>query len=185
MSDFYRTVEVDLYGTVHAVQAVLPTMIERRRGHIVTFASVLGFAASFGYAPYCAAKFGVRGFTDVLRHELRPYGIAVSCVFPQDTDTPQLHQERQMQPLEARRISDGANNVLGVDRVSRTIVRGIARRRRYILPGFQVKVFFPILNGPRVLTRVVFWYMVDRVVARVRRERESGFGDAGSRDIAA
>ena len=145
MSDFYRTVEVDLYGTVHAVKAVVPTMMERDKGHIVNFSSVSGFAASFGYTAYCAAKFGVRGFSDALRHELRPHGIHVSCVFPQDTDTPQLHQERADAALEARRISDGANDVLDVRQVARAIVRGIERRQRYILPGLQIKVFFPDL----------------------------------------
>jgi 3-dehydrosphinganine reductase len=174
MDDFYRTIEVDLYGTVNAVKAVVPTMIKRRKGHIVNFSSVLGFTASFGYTSYCAAKFGVRGFSDALHHELRPHGIRVSCVFPQDTDTPQLYEERQMQPLEARRISEGANRVLDAHRVARSIVRAIERRKRYILPGLKIKVFFPVLDGPRILSRVVTWYFIDRVVARVRRECELG-----------
>lgn len=168
--DFYHTVEVDLYGTVNTVKAVVPTMIERRKGHIVNFSSVLGFAASFGYTAYCAAKFGVRGFSDALRHELRPYGIYVSCVFPQDTDTPQLYQEREMQPPEARRISEGANQVMDAHRVARVIVRNIARRRKYILPGFKIKLFFPVFGGPKLLSNFFAWYFIDRVVARVRRE---------------
>lgn len=170
MADFYRTIEVDLYGTVNAVKAVVPTMIERKKGHIVNFSSVLGFAASFGYTAYCAAKFGVRGFSDALRHELKPYGIHVSCVFPQDTDTPQLYQERQMQPLEARRISEGANRAMKPQRVARTVIRDIARRRKYILPGLKIKLFFPVFDGPQFLSGFFAWYFIDRIVARVRRE---------------
>jgi 3-dehydrosphinganine reductase len=145
-------------------------MIARRKGYIVNFSSVLGFVASFGYTAYCAAKFGVRGFTDALRHELKPYGIHVSCVFPQDTDTPQLHQEREMQPPEARRISEGANRVLEAGKVARIIVRNMALRKKYILPGLKIKVFFPVLDGPRVLSRFFGWYFVDRIVKRVRRD---------------
>jgi 3-dehydrosphinganine reductase len=170
MPDFYRTIEVDLYGTVNAVKAVVPTMVEQQKGHIVCFSSVLGFVSSFGYTAYCAAKFGVRGFSDALRHELRPYGIHVSCVFPQDTDTPQLHQEREMQPPEARRISEGANRVLDAHQVARSIVRGMGRRRKYILPGINSKVFFPVIDGPRFLSGFLEWFFVDRIVARVRRE---------------
>ena len=170
MEDFYRTVGVDLYGTVNAVKAVVPTMIERKKGHIVTFSSVLGFAASFGYTAYCAAKFGVRGFTDALRHELKPYGIHVSCVFPQDTDTPQLYQEREMQPLEARRVAEGANRVMDAHRVARRVVRDMARRRKYILPGFKIKLFFPVFDGPQFLSGFFAWFFIDRIVARVRRE---------------
>jgi 3-dehydrosphinganine reductase len=182
MPDFYRTVEIDLFGTVNAVKAVVPTMIERQKGQIVNFSSVLGFTTSFGYTAYCAAKFGVRGFSDALRHEVKPHGIYVSCVFPQDTDTPQLHQERAMQPFEARCISEGANSVLDVDRVARSIVRAIARRRKYILPGLEIKVFFPLIDGPRFLSGFFAWFFVDRVVARVRRQRELG---VGSRDTVA
>jgi 3-dehydrosphinganine reductase len=184
IADFYRTVEVDLYGTVNAVKAVVPTMMERKSGHIVNISSVYGFATSFGYTAYCAAKSAVRGFSDALRHDVKPYGIYVSCVFPQDTDTPQLHQEREMQPLECRRISN-RNDVLDVDRVARRIVRGIGRRRNVILPGFQSKAAFRIFNGPRLLTGLFRWFVVDRVVARVRRESHLGAGNAGPPEAAA
>jgi 3-dehydrosphinganine reductase len=184
MPEFYRTVEVDLYGTVNAVKVVVPTMMERRKGHIVNISSVYGFATSFGYTAYCAAKSGVRGFSDALRHELRPYGIHVSCVFPQDTDTPQLHQERAMQPVECRRIAD-MNDVLDVHQVARKIVRGISRRRKTILPGFQSKTAFLVHNGPSVLSSLYRWFIVDRVVARVRRESDMGVGGAEPPEAAA
>jgi 3-dehydrosphinganine reductase len=171
MRAFYDTMEIDLYGTVHTTKAVLPMMMERRRGHIVNFSSVLGFAASFGYTAYCAAKFAVRGFSDALRHEMKPYGIHVSVVFPQDTDTPQLYQERRLQPPEARRISEGANRLLDVQYVARTVLRGIERRQPYILPGLEVRLFFPVFNGFGWLTQFVRWYLIDRVVANVCRER--------------
>jgi hypothetical protein len=64
------------------------------------------------------------------------------------------------------------NNVLNVDQVARRIVRGISRRRNTILPGFQSKAAFLIHNGPSVLSSLYRWFIVDRVVARVRRESE-------------
>jgi 3-dehydrosphinganine reductase len=184
LADFYRTVEVDLYGTVNAVKVVVPTMVQRKKGHIVNISSIYGYMTSFGYTAYCAAKAAVRGFSDALRHDVKPYGIFVSCVFPQDTDTPQLHQEREMQPLECRRISD-VNGVLDVNRVAKRIVRGIERRRKYILPGFQSKATFRIFNGNRLLTSLFRWFIVDRVVARVHREIRLGFSNPEPPEAAA
>jgi 3-dehydrosphinganine reductase len=179
MEEFDRTMDVDLKGTVHTVKAVLPSMMERRRGRIVNFSSMLGYATSFGYTAYSAAKFAVRGFTDSLRHELKPHGIHVSLVFPQDTDTPQLYQEREMQPEEARSISEHANRVLDVHHVAQIIVRGIEKGQMYILPGLESKVSFVVYNGPPFVTNMFRWFYVDRIVARVFRSRGEEAGSAG------
>jgi len=179
MSAFHQVFDIDLFGTVHAVKAVLPTMMERKKGHIVNFSSIAGFLGTFGYTAYASAKFAVRGFTDALRDEVKPYGIYVSCVFPQDTDTPQVQQERQMQPLEARRVSESGMRLLDVHRVAESIVRGIERRQPNVLPGLKVRFFFPILDGPQFLTRLFRRYFIDRVIAQVLRERGLEAGRAG------
>jgi 3-dehydrosphinganine reductase len=172
MTDFYRCIEVDLFGTVNAAKAVVPTMIERQKGHIVNLASLLGFASTYGYTAYCAAKFGVRGFSNALRHELGPHGVHVSCVYPQDTGTPGLQQEREMQSPEMCRINEGAQRALDVDVVARSILRGISRRKEDILPGLETRVFFWLAHGPRILSGLLTWFFIDRKVAQVYRERE-------------
>jgi len=142
-------------------------MMERRSGHIVNFSSVAGFLGVFGYTAYGAAKFAVRGFSDVLRQEMKPYGIHVSVIFPPDTDTPQLRYENQFKPLETRRIA-GTARALTADQVAQALVRGIERRQAYILPGFDAKLYFLLSNG---FSRLFCWYF-DRVIAKARRERE-------------
>lgn len=163
---FHTMMDVDFFGTLHPIKAVLPVMMERRSGHIVNISSMAGFMGVFGYTAYSAAKFAVRGFSDVLRAEMKPYGIRVSVVFPPDTDTPQLHYENQFKPLETRRIA-GTAKTLTADQVAQAIVRGIEQRRAYILPGFDAWLYSLLLNGFVGLTR---WYF-DRIVAQVRRER--------------
>lgn len=163
---FRETMDTDFFGTLHPIKAVVPQMLERRSGHIVNFSSMAGYLGVFGYTAYGAAKFAVRGFSDVLRSELRPYGIHVGVVFPPDTDTPQLHYENQFKPLETRRIS-GAARPLTADQVAQAVVRGIERRQAYILPGFEAKLSFFLADGLAGLFR---WYF-DRVAARARRER--------------
>jgi 3-dehydrosphinganine reductase len=167
--DIFRySMDEDFFGTLHPIKAVLPTMMEQRSGHIVNFSSVAGFLGVFGYTAYSAAKFAVRGFSDVLRQELRPHGIHVSVIFPPDTDTPQLHYENQFKPLETRRIA-GAAKALTADQVAKALVRGIERRQVYILPSFDTKLYFLLSNGFSGLFR---WYF-DRVIAKARREREA------------
>lgn len=166
--DIFRyTMDTDFFGTLHPIKAVLPTMMERRSGHIVNFSSVAGFLGVFGYTAYGAAKFAVRGFSDVLRQEMKPHGIHVSVIFPPDTDTPQLHYENQFKPLETHRIA-GAAKALTADQVAQALVRGIERRQPYILPSFDTKLYFLLSNGFTALFR---WYF-DRVIAQARRERK-------------
>ncbi|RLC61767.1 MAG: short-chain dehydrogenase [Chloroflexi bacterium] len=165
---FHETMDTDFFGTLYPIRAVLPAMIEHRRGHIVNLSSVAGFLGVFGYSAYSAAKFAVRGFSDVLRAEMKPYGIYVSVVFPPDTDTPMFHYENQFKPVETRRIAAAAR-ILTADRVAQAIVRGIERRQVYIFPSFEARLYFLLTHGFVGFTR---WYF-DRVVARVRREREA------------
>ncbi len=165
---FRSTMDVDFFGTLHPIKAALPTMIERRSGHIVNFSSVAGFLGVFGYTAYGAAKFAVRGFSDALRQEMKPYGIHVSVIFPPDTDTPQLHYENQFKPTETRRIA-GAARALTADQVAGALVHGIERRQVYILPSLDTRLYFLLSNG---FTGLFRWYF-DRVIARARREREA------------
>jgi 3-dehydrosphinganine reductase len=160
---FHQTMDADFFGTLHPTKAVLPAMMERCSGHIVNFSSMAGYLAVFGYTAYSAAKFAVRGFSDVLRQEMKPHGIHVSVVFPPDTDTPQLHYENQFKPPETRRIA-GAAKALTADQVARALVRGIERRRNYILPGFEARISFLLTDGLGGLFRRYF----DRVVAKTR-----------------
>jgi 3-dehydrosphinganine reductase len=167
--DIFRySMDEDFFGTLHPIKAVLPTMMEQRSGHIVNFSSVAGFLGVFGYTAYAAAKFAVRGFSDALRQEMKPYGIHVSVIFPPDTDTPQLHYENQFKPLETRRIA-GAAKALTADQVALALVRGVERRQVYILPSLDTKLYFLLSNSFSGLFR---WYF-DRVIAQARREREA------------
>jgi short-subunit dehydrogenase len=77
-----RLVQVNLLGTLHAVRAVVPGMVDRRRGHIVTVGSIAGRIGSPFEATYAATKFGQVGFTEALAVELSAFGIGVSMVNP-------------------------------------------------------------------------------------------------------
>ena len=166
LDDFRQTMNINFFGTVNTVKTMLPYMKERRSGHIVNISSMAGFLGVFGYTAYGASKFAVRGFSDVLRCELKPYGIHVSVVFPPDTDTPQLWAENETKPLETKMIS-GTVKPMSAEAVALAILRGVCRRRHLIFPGWESGFYYHLHN---VLGPVFTWYF-DVAVARARRQR--------------
>ena len=84
-------------GSVRCIQAVLPTMRERRRGAIVNVSSVVGRITAIAQSPYYVSKWAVEGMSEGLAHELAPFGIRVaivelgitrSSIFGKNTDAP-------------------------------------------------------------------------------------------------
>jgi len=82
-----RIVETNVLGVMNAAHAVLPWMRLQGRGVIINVASTVGHMGFPMMSVYCATKFAVRGFSQALRSELAPAGIAVVCVCPGHTDT--------------------------------------------------------------------------------------------------
>ncbi|MDO9130653.1 MAG: SDR family oxidoreductase, partial [Anaerolineales bacterium] len=113
---------VNYFATAYVTKAVLPGMLARRSGHIINISSAAGFIGVFGYTAYGASKFAVAGFSEVLRAEMKQYGIRVSVVFPADTETPQLDYENQFKPPETKAIS-GTAKAMKPEQVARIILR--------------------------------------------------------------
>ena len=85
-----RVIAINLGGMIHLTQALLPPMIEARKGKIVNISSDAGRVGSSGETVYAAAKGGVIAFTKSLARELARFAINVNCVCPGPTDTPML-----------------------------------------------------------------------------------------------
>jgi 3-oxoacyl-[acyl-carrier protein] reductase len=80
--DWQRILDVNLTGTWNVVQAVLPGMLERGVGRVVTISSEVGLAGLERYAAYAASKGGVIALTKALARECAPRGICVNSVAP-------------------------------------------------------------------------------------------------------
>jgi 2-hydroxycyclohexanecarboxyl-CoA dehydrogenase len=85
-----RVIAINLGGTLHLTQALLPAMIAANTGKIVNVSSDAGRVGSSGETAYAAAKGGVIAFTKSLAREVARYSINVNCVCPGPTDTPML-----------------------------------------------------------------------------------------------
>ncbi|CRK56059.1 FIG01001258: hypothetical protein [Alloactinosynnema sp. L-07] len=76
------TLDVNVWGLIHGMRLVLPGMIERGRGHVVTIASMAGKIPIPGMAVYNASKFAAVGLTAAVRREYADTGVSVSAVLP-------------------------------------------------------------------------------------------------------
>jgi 3-dehydrosphinganine reductase len=172
---FHRTMAVNYFGTLHLIRAVLPSMRAHRAGRLVLIASGAALIGLYGFTSYAPSKFAVRGLAEALRSELAPDGVAVSVVYPPDTDTPGYREELRHRSEISNQLA-AAGGLMTAEAVAATILRGIERGRFVIAPGASMaalarwhSIAAPILNR--------FWF--DPLIARLHRRSstESSSGD--------
>jgi 3-dehydrosphinganine reductase len=174
---FFRdNMEVNYFGTLHVIKALLPGMVKRGSGHIVNLSSIAGFLGVYGYSAYGPTKFAIRGLSDNLRYELKEHGIGVSVVFPPDTQTPQLDYETPFKPPVLVEL-DKSNKILSADAVAEAILQGVARGRYVITPGFDSSLYFQLTNFFGLVYPVM-----DFMVAQARRTLRSSHGKGAAKD---
>ncbi|WP_019508080.1 SDR family oxidoreductase [Pleurocapsa sp. PCC 7319] len=89
-----QLMEVNLMTPMRLSSLFVADMIARQQGHIVNISSLAGWIAPAGMAHYSASKFGLRGFSEGLFNEVKPYNIKVTAVYPFFSRTPILQSAR-------------------------------------------------------------------------------------------
>lgn len=75
--------DVNVFGTLHVIRAVMPHLRAQQSGHILNISSIAGFNGAFpGFGIYCATKFAVSGLSESLAAEVADFGIKVTAVEP-------------------------------------------------------------------------------------------------------
>ena len=82
LAEMRRQFDVNVFGAVAMMKAVVPFMRERRRGRILNITSMGGHITMPGIAYYCGSKFALEGISEAVGKELEPFGIAVTAVAP-------------------------------------------------------------------------------------------------------
>ncbi|HJR15458.1 MAG TPA: SDR family oxidoreductase [Gemmatimonadales bacterium] len=98
LSEFRAVMETNYFGAIRCIQALLPTMRERRNGCIINMSSVAGQIANSPLTPYSASKFALESLSESLAQEVKPFNIRVAIIQPAITDTPMSRR------IEASRI---------------------------------------------------------------------------------
>ncbi len=148
LDDFEWVLDVNLRAVVRMCHAFLPMLKEQPAAQIVNISSLFGLIAPPGQAAYCTSKFGVRGFSESLRHEYAGTGLGVSVVHPGGVATsiarnarnPRLPDDpaeaaAMRQAAEAGRIAFEKLLTLPADKAAAEIIRGIERRAPRIVVG--------------------------------------------------
>ena len=123
--------DVNLFAPIRLTTEFLPHMIARGSGHVVNTSSLAGWVGSPYLSAYCASKFGLRGFGEALRLDLREHGIRVSTVYPSFSRTPILQSE-QFGLDRRREVPEEMQSDPAV--VVANILAGIRRNRADIFP---------------------------------------------------
>lgn len=82
LAELRRQFDVNVFGAVAMIKAVLPGMRQRRRGHIINITSMGSFITLPGISYYCGSKFALEGISETLSKELAPFNLHVTAVAP-------------------------------------------------------------------------------------------------------
>jgi NAD(P)-dependent dehydrogenase (short-subunit alcohol dehydrogenase family) len=125
-----RTWDINVMAHVRAARAVLPSMIERRQGHLLQTISAAGLLTMIGSAAYSATKHAAMGFAESLAIAHRDHGIGISVLAPQAVDT----------EMTRGKSSFGAelNGIISADMVAAAALVGLREERFLILPHAEV-----------------------------------------------
>ncbi|MGH9317353.1 MAG: SDR family oxidoreductase [Thermoanaerobaculia bacterium] len=172
--EWRRQFDVNFFGAIELIQAVLPNMRQAGRGTIVNVSSIAGKLAFPFAGPYCASKHALEAASDALRVEVSPFGIRVVLIEPgpirtRFTERARASAERIREApgpykafyADAERAMDRDFQVGGLppEAVARVILRAIESdnpRPRYRLTG-MARVLLPVrpLLPDRLLDRLL------------------------------
>ena len=164
LDDYRRNMEVNYYGQLIPIQILLPHFIQAGKGHIANVSSMMGYFGIMGYATYAPSKFAIVGLTEVLRHELKPYGITFSILYPPDVDTPGFARENQTKPPECAMMSENSK-LMTAEAVADVFVADMLKRKFNILPGDAWLAWFLFRHFPWLLR----WFL-DSDYQKARRK---------------
>jgi short-subunit dehydrogenase len=154
-------VQVNLIAVIECAQAVLPVMLRQKSGHIINVASIEGLIATPGSSVYCATKFGVFGFSDALRRQLRGTGIHVSAFCP--GYTPSELTPRLKAIVEGRPNAIHHPGLMPTEYVADQIARLVRHPRRLVI--------LPRSWSVLVLVAFLFPGVADKLVSKFKAKR--------------
>ena len=142
-ADFDWLLSINLLGPIRLTRTLLPILRTAPEAVIINISSLFGLIAPAGQTAYCASKYGLRGFSDSLRHELSGSTVRVMTVHPGGVRTAIADDARLPAGVnDAREGRDRMNAFLKLppERAAEIILRGIERRKRRVLIGRDARM---------------------------------------------
>ena len=140
MENFEQVLTVNFRSQVAFVKELLPTLKKTRGSQIANVSSLFGLIGPAGQSAYASSKFAVRGFSDVLRSELKPYRIGVTTVYPAGVKTKIASSSLSGDKINAQKAKQNNENFekflkMTPERAADIIINGIRKRKTRVLIG--------------------------------------------------
>ena len=132
---------VPYFAAFYVTRFCLPSMLERRRGHIVNVNSPVVRSAWPGAAGYTAARYALLGFTNALRFDLRGTGVNVTSIVPGKVADSEYFQRNKGVEERIPAIGKIIPTVTSAQ-VAKATVQGVEQNKREVVLPFMLKVFF-------------------------------------------
>lgn len=152
--DFEWIVNINFWGVMYGTKAFLPHVIASGDGHIANVSSMFGLAACPTQSAYNATKFGIHGFTDALRQEMKLAGhhVGVSSVHPGMIQTGIARKARAGGDRNVDELAANFERLAKTpaEAAAKTIARGIRKDKAQILVGTDAHIIalLPRIFGP-------------------------------------
>lgn len=95
-----EVIQTNLTGLIHCTRLLLPTLKKQKEAAIINISSKSGIVAQAGQSVYTASKYGVKGFTEVLKVDLKGSTVRVAGVYQSGTNTQMFHKAGDNPPVE-------------------------------------------------------------------------------------
>ncbi|MBD3887395.1 SDR family NAD(P)-dependent oxidoreductase [Phormidium tenue FACHB-886] len=128
-----RLMYINLLAPMRLSSLFVADMIARRSGHIVNISSAAGWVATAGLTHYSSSKFGLRGFSEGLLAEVKPYNVRVTAVYPFFSRTPIL-QSMRYGALAKETVGVADHLITDPAVVMRRTIQGIERNQLHVFP---------------------------------------------------
>ena len=148
-----RILRTNLYGVSHCIEAVLPSMLARKAGHLVAVSSLAGYRGLPGSGAYSASKAAVTNLMESLRIELRPHGVVCTTICPGFVRTPMTDKNTYAMPF-----------MMELEPAARLMHRAIRRQRRHYAFPWQLAAFARL--GRLLPARLYDWSLRNRRVTK-------------------
>lgn len=133
-----QLMQVNLMAPMRLSALFAADMIARQKGHIVNISSLAGWSGTAGMAHYAASKFGLRGFSEGLFNEVKPYNVKVTTVYPFFSRTPIL-QSKRYGTLAQERQGFPEHWATDPAQVIGETIQGIVQDRLHVFPDAIAK----------------------------------------------
>lgn len=144
-----KIMDINFFGTVCLTKSVLPSMLERKKGHIVVMSSLTGKFGTQLRSAYSASKHALHGFFDTLRYETWKEGLKITIICPGFVKTNVSINALTASGNAQNTMDEATNNGMSPEKLAKKIVKALKRNKEEFIAGGReisgvyIKRFFP------------------------------------------